>query len=116
MRLFIKTRNMARIEALWDKSRNAEEKGNLTRAIEIQKQIISLGGPTYAAIFRLASLYYRNKNYEGALDFYEQAWSISDSRDWPLEGMRNCYQAMGDSTTFNQIDQRLHEQRLATVE
>ena len=112
-----KSKDMDRIETLWQKSRSAEERGNLMRAIEIQKRIVSNESPTYASIFRLASLYYRNQNYNHALDCYQKAWDISESMNWPLEGMRNCYQAMGNAAEALQINRRLQgvtEQRLAS--
>ncbi len=104
-----KIKDMARIEALWGKTRTAEERGDLVRAIEIQERIVLLDASTYASVCRLASLYCRNANYDRALDCYQKAWDISEERNWPLQGMRDCYQAMGDSDAVRQIERRLRE-------
>jgi tetratricopeptide (TPR) repeat protein len=102
-------KNMARIEALWGKTRAAEQRGDLDRAIAIQKQLVLIDESSYASVSRLASLYYLQGNYSEALECYQQVWAISDDRNWPLQGMRDCYRALGDSGAVRLMEQRLHE-------
>jgi tetratricopeptide (TPR) repeat protein len=107
LKRFKKIQALAQVEDLWAESLAAEERGDLARALEIQEQIVLAEDSSYASVFRMAWLYYCAGDLQRSLEYYQKAWEVSEGREWPLYGLRNCYQALGDLTSVNLVTQRI---------
>ncbi len=107
LKRFKKIQELPGVEDLWTQSHTAEEQGDVARALKLQEQIVFIEDCSYASVFRMAWLYYLAGDLRRSLDYYHKAWEVSEGREWPLYGMRNCYQAMGDSSAVNRVSRKI---------
>jgi tetratricopeptide (TPR) repeat protein len=93
---------------LWAASYAAERAGELTRALAIHEQILSVIGVSYAGYLRAGWLHYQAGGYRRALHFYITALLLSPDEAFPMCGIMNCHLALGDSERAERAAQALH--------
>lgn len=94
--------SIIRTQKLWNASRRAENGGDLSGALEIHKQILIGDKASYASCLRAGWLYYKLGSYEESLRYYERA-SVLSSDAWPLYGIMNCLNALGEAEEAGRV-------------
>lgn len=91
------------LQSFWTASLEAEEMGDITRALEIHERILDEVGRSYVAYLRAGWLNYQAGGYIKALEFYEKASRRSPGSVAPLFGAMSCYVAMGDPCNTSRV-------------
>lgn len=90
-------KSVGTLQAFWMASIEAEEAGDITRALEIHGRILDEVGRSYVAYLRSGWLHGQAGGYVKSLEYYEKASRRSPGSVAPLFGAMGCYVAMGDS-------------------
>jgi tetratricopeptide (TPR) repeat protein len=92
------------LRALWDESYEAEQAGDIRRALDIHEQILNRELASYDALLRAGWLHYQTASYSLALHFYIRALSVASGEVAPLCGMINCHLALGDKSAAEHVE------------
>ncbi|VGO21186.1 tetratricopeptide repeat protein [Pontiella sulfatireligans] len=95
------------LQTIWNESLDAELDGDLTLALEIHGQILTVVGRSCTAYLRAGWLHYQAGGFKQALKFYGKAAECSPDSTAPLLGAMGCYASMADSVESTRLAKKI---------